>query len=227
MDVRGQIKQLLARVDAMAVRERVLLAAAVVVVMLALVDTLALAPTRKASAQTQTQIDAAEQQRLQLDTRLAALRERLARDPDAEARAALEGLTEELSRVDADLRERSLQLIGPGEMAQVLQDLLVKNEGLTLVSVTNEAAEPANELIEAKDEIESEEDANIPALYRHGIRIEFQGDYMSVVKYLEAIEALPWRLFWDRIEVETLEYPRAVIRLRAYTLSFAEGWIGV
>jgi MSHA biogenesis protein MshJ len=48
-----------------------------------------------------------------------------------------------------------------------------------------------------------------------------------VVNYLETIEALPWRLFWDRIEVETLEYPQASIRLRAYTLSFAEGWIGV
>lgn len=225
--MREQIDKLLARIDAMAVRERVLLGAAVLVVLAALIDTLALAPGRKALAQTETRIEAAEQQRVQLDGQLAALRARLARDPDAEPRAELERLTARLTELDAELRERSLQLIGPGEMARVLQDLLSKNEGLTLVSVTNEPAEPANELIETESEAETDEDAKIPALYRHGIRIEFQGDYMSVVKYLETIEALTWRLFWDRIEVETLDYPQASIRLRAYTLSFAEGWIGV
>ena len=39
--------------------------------------------------------------------------------------------------------------------------------------------------------------------------IKFQGDYFSTMNYLQAIESLPWRISWDRLEYKVIEYPNS------------------
>ena len=62
--------------------------------------------------------------------------------------------------------------------------------------------------------------------YRHGLEIEVEGSFAACLEYLDAIEALPWRLYWQLLDLEVIEYPRNRIRIEVSTLSLDEEWIG-
>jgi MSHA biogenesis protein MshJ len=70
------------------------------------------------------------------------------------------------------------------------------------------------------------QDVAIPALYRHRLRMEFSGDYLTMLKYLRQLEDLPRAMVWEKVEIESDDYPDATVRLQVYTLSLTEGWIG-
>ncbi len=48
-----------------------------------------------------------------------------------------------------------------------------------------------------------------------------------MLAYVRALESLESDFFWEALEIETITYPRNRIRLRVYTLSLSEDWIGV
>ena len=64
------------------------------------------------------------------------------------------------------------------------------------------------------------------AVYLHTVELELRGSYLSALRYVNEIEALPWNLLWDALEYEVLEYPEGRITLRVQSLSTKEGWIG-
>jgi MSHA biogenesis protein MshJ len=211
----------------MAVRERVLIAVTAAVLLAAIAFVGHIEPAQKAIKAEGSALQSARAELLQARSQIEALRVRLAEDPDASARSRLQALQQELAAVDTQLEQQMGQVISPERMARLLQDLLESNKRLTLIRIASEPATPANALLGVEETAEAAPDANIPALYRHGLQIEFSGDYLSALEYLRAIEELPWRLFWDRIDLQTEDYPRVSIRLRVYTLSLSEGWIGV
>jgi MSHA biogenesis protein MshJ len=48
-----------------------------------------------------------------------------------------------------------------------------------------------------------------------------------LLKYLDAIERLPWRIYWGRLDLKTLDYPTIQILIELHTLSLDAEWIGV
>jgi MSHA biogenesis protein MshJ len=44
---------------------------------------------------------------------------------------------------------------------------------------------------------------------------------------MRKLEKLPWRFYWQGVEIETKKYPKNIITLEVYTLGFREGLIGV
>ena len=113
-------------------------------------------------------------------------------------------------------------------MAKLVEQILKKNRKLKLVKVENLAplplgVEPDEEEAENKEELATAEQA----VYQHGMRIQLEGRYVDFVQYLEALEALPWKVFWGQAALETDDYPISTFTLVLYTLSLREGWIGV
>jgi hypothetical protein len=51
------------------------------------------------------------------------------------------------------------------------------------------------------------------------VEIEMSGPYLELLKYLEALGALPWDLNWGGIEIQTVTYPQIRLRATVYTLS--------
>ncbi|WP_262967006.1 hypothetical protein [Methylobacter psychrophilus] len=101
-------------------------------------------------------------------------------------------------------------------MAKALSDMLKQNQQLTLNKLESL---PPTTLLAGKQQ-------HLP-IYKHGLVITFIGNYTDTVKYLKALEALPWAIVWDSFDYQVKEYPMAVCTLRMYTLSFEEGWLGV
>jgi len=113
-------------------------------------------------------------------------------------------------------------LIEPKQMAKVLEVVLAQNTDLKLQRVQSLGAEPLSP-IKAKEG----EEAETLGIYRHGLQIEFKGSYLSTLKYLKALDKLPWNFYWDVLELNVDKYPVSTIVITVHTLSFHEGWIGV
>ncbi len=68
--------------------------------------------------------------------------------------------------------------------------------------------------------------AGIPVLYRHRVALSFEGDYAAALDYVRAVEALPYRLRLQRLDIDATRWPVLSIELEVETLGLAEGWIG-
>ena len=113
-------------------------------------------------------------------------------------------------------------LIEPKQMAKVLEVVLAQNTNLQLQRVQSLGAKPLSPL-KAKEG----EEAQSLGIYKHGLQIEFKGSYLSTLKYLKALDELPWNFYWDILELNVEKYPVSKIVITVHTLSFNEGWIGV
>ncbi len=133
------------------------------------------------------------------------------------------GEREKLARMQGRLDEINerlggyvAELIDPAQMSLVLQGLLKKKSKLRLIRVRNLTPEAMS----------ASTDALTMTFFRHGLEIEFEGSYLACLEYLEEIEDLPWRFYWQVLDIEVLEYPRNRIRLEVSTLSPDVEWIG-
>ena len=147
--------------------------------------------------------------------------------------AQLDQLTALRSRVaagDEDVRVFTSDLVDPKQMRIVLEELLRRQSGLKLVSATNFPAKP---LVDGNVEAAAPTDDGAktkpkePQLYRHTLVLTLQGSYLDCLAYLQAVERLPWHLYWSRIEFKEDGYPRNAIMLELRTLSLDKEWIGV
>jgi MSHA biogenesis protein MshJ len=59
------------------------------------------------------------------------------------------------------------------------------------------------------------------------MQLVLEGTYLDCLKYLEAVERLPWQLYWGSLQLETQRHPRTRISIELHTLSLEEEWIGV
>lgn len=217
---------LLARFAKLTLRERLLVLAAVLVVLGVLWNSLYFQPLMARRRNLQTRIQGARGQISQLTVQTATLLARQNEDPDRVNRQVLKGLQEENARLDARLRQMTVGLISPREMPEVLEDLLKRETGLRLVTMKNLPAVPVME-VSAKPAKDGNPAAKIPMVYRHGLRMEFEGSYLDTLKYLRSIERLPRRLFWDDFDFKMLRYPKARVIITVHTLNLNKGWIGV
>ena len=151
-----------------------------------------------------------------------------------------EGVPEQLERVralresvqarDEEMRVFTTDLVDPGQMRVVLEELLRRQDGLTLVSAVNR---PAQLVLEDEPAPQGElaavaaQPSDAPKLYRHSFVLRLRGNYLDCLRYLEDVERLPWHIYWSRLELSTDEYPVNDIVIEVATLSLDEEWIGV
>lgn len=226
---------LAARIDALTLRERAIILVGVVALLWALWDSLLMAPLaaeQKARQQRVTDIQA----RLETINRtIAALAERRGSDPDAENRARLEALRAEIATIEQGLRGATAGVIEPGRMPAVLERLLAQRTDLKLIELRNLPPEPVLRVTAAgaTEAPAPDEAASGVAtaggfnVYRHGVSLVVEGSYFSTLEYLQAVERLPYRFFWDSVRLETKEYPVHRTTITLYTLGLEEDWLGV
>ncbi|HTE39516.1 MAG TPA: hypothetical protein VK629_01730, partial [Steroidobacteraceae bacterium] len=61
----------------------------------------------------------------------------------------------------------------------------------------------------------------------HPLEIVVEGNYLDVLRYLQSVESLPWRFYWQALELKQTEYPTNRVRIRLNTLSMDKEWLGV
>jgi MSHA biogenesis protein MshJ len=144
-------------------------------------------------------------------------------DPNTFALTRQRELTEAANTANGRLNQLYGELISPKQMSQVLTTILQRDTSLKLITLENQ---PPEALVTAAVDVEAGIGAGVQ-VFRHGMRMVFEGNFLETVAYLRSLEALDGNFFWDRLEFNLVEYPNGEISLDIYTLSTEEGWIGV
>ena len=226
MNLRQSWGRLNDRYCALSRRERGLVAAALALGPLLIGYTLFVDPqtVRVRSIETTLAGDSASVARLQAEA--ATLQQQLSADPDAARKADLAALNVQREKLDEQLRQFSSVLVRPEEMNRLLESLLSRHAGLRLLSLKTLAPESV-----LPSELATEGNAK-PAersfdLYRHGVEIRLEGNYVQLQTYLSQLEKLQQRLLWGALTYRVIEYPRAEMSLTVYTLSPDRTWLAL
>jgi MSHA biogenesis protein MshJ len=147
------------------------------------------------------------------------------KDPDSFAKQRQDELRRDIVAADAELALLYGQLIDPREMSLMLTSILQRDTTLELISLSNK---PSELLLTAAPDSDAAADTHAGIeLFRHGMQMVFEGNYLDTVRYLQSLEGLQSNFFWERMEYSVIAYPKARITLDIYTLSTQRGWIGV
>ncbi len=155
---------------------------------------------------------------------LTTLRQAMQARRQSKERLLLSSLELDVQGLDEQLAQAAVNLIPPQQVPEILEHVIASDKRLKLVALQNR---PAERLSAGGDENELLADDQDNVLYRHQFKMTLQGDYQATVDYLERIEQLPWRIYWDALRYEVTDYPLATVTLDMYTLSTHKEWIGV
>ncbi len=216
----ARVQMLLGKIDALTLRERLLLFAAAVAVLLALWEALLEGPVTARGETAAARIETLRRDIGQLNDSLAAAAGAVSDGVPGKLRR-LELLRRSVDQTAESIHVFTSDLVDPRQMRAVLEDLIRRQKGLRLVSMSSLPVEAL-----ATSEGGAAESGE-PQLYRHGLVLVMEGSYLDCMTYLRSVEALPWQLYWARLELESDEYPMNRILIELHTLSLDEDWIGV
>jgi MSHA biogenesis protein MshJ len=220
----AKLKQLAAKFETLSMREKVLVLTSIASALLIGWYMLVSEPLYLKTRQDQQQAETLDKAVAELNKQIQNLQRRLNEDPHRELKQRIAQLDEQLQRLDVELRDKFHGLIEPRQMASVLESVLQEHKDLVLVRVQSLEAVP---LITQSEETAKTEKTPQVEVYRHGMQVEFEGSYLATLDYLKTLEQLPWEFYWDSVELDVKEYPRARIVITVHTLSLRDAWIGV
>jgi MSHA biogenesis protein MshJ len=238
MKLPNGLQKSLARFDNLSIRERALVAGASLVAMI-MIWTLAVSdPMTKKRNYLNSEISVAQDA---INNAVQGMSDLETSDPTSIALAKEKKLAAQLKEVNEQLASRSGGLIEPERMVQVIHDVLSKQHGVRLISLQNKAMtsliQPApvkagSTTAPADESTPATEGATEAAPvesgpYVHPVELVVEGQYLDVLEYLRALEALPWHFNWKVLELNTTTYPLNRVRIELSTLSMDKEWIGV
>jgi MSHA biogenesis protein MshJ len=215
------------RIDALSLRERVMVFLAAAAVMFLAYNTFLLEPLlirQKAQSegleQRQKDVGVVEQQ-------IQAILQRRGEDPDAANRAASKQLTEQLGELDKKLLERQSRFVPADRMSRLLESMLRENRRLQVlvfrsVPVIELGSKPA--VSAGTQQRPGGASAPIPGLYRHGIELTLRGSYPDLIAYVSALERYQDRFYLGASSLSA-DSADATLTLNLYTISLSSTWV--
>jgi MSHA biogenesis protein MshJ len=213
MNIAPIVETSAARFDRLSLRERLLILAAVLAVLFVLWDALLLAPLESRRRVLSTEVDSLQSG---IAATAAVLQSSMNNDPTRNAIVQIARTRRDIAALDRNLQSASVGLLPPDRMTAVLQDLLRQRQQVRLVSLRTETATRL---------LPGPQDQAGP--YLHPVELVLRGRYLDILNYLQALEALHWRLYWKTLELDSSAYPVDRVRIEIGTISLDRAWLGI
>ena len=207
------------RLDAMSLRERVLIFLAVAVVIVAIADSVLFDPILRRQKINSQRIHQQEDEIRTMQGQVQAYAQSQTGDNANAKRQRLEKRRLELAALDRELAAKRSELMPPERMAKMLSEIVKRNPDIELVSLRSL---PATGLTQSLAAILGPGGL---ALYRHGIEIAVSGSYLKMLTYVGELERLPAKLMWGNMELQAGAYPVVTLKITLYTLSPEKTWL--
>lgn len=214
-EIRAKLTVLAAKIAELTVRERLLMMFTIIAAISMLWHTMFMAPLTLRADQSRVDLSAINERIAVANTSLQEQVLQLTAG-STQDRARIAMLQKRIEEINSTLGNYLGELIDPGEMAELLEGVLREHSSISMVRIGNIPPEI----------LSASEKENATILYRHGLEIEVEATFAACLEYLEAIESLPWRLYWQVLDLEVIDYPLNRIRIEVSTLSLNEEWIG-
>ncbi|WP_260261528.1 MSHA biogenesis protein MshJ [Vibrio intestinalis] len=199
-------------------REKVLISLCCVVIISLGLYLLVVEPAFKSSQALKKQVVATKLANQRLEGEILAITAKLKKDPDQAINIEYKRLLKDSQVLSEQLAKIIENLISPSQMAELLEQVLAGTSGLQLVSLESLKAEPIVGNQNA--------DQQYAGYYVHPVRIELEGKYFAILKYLETLESLPMNYYWRSFSYQVDDYPTATLVLEVYTLGTRQEFIG-
>lgn len=198
--MKKQWLQLLDRIDALSLRERVFLFISIIACVLALADVLWLSPAQTAYKQLTQRFatQSAELDRLRGELRTSTRPV----DPAKAVREDIAVATARLDAVNADIKALvPLDKNGPA-LEQVLVQLLRRHDGLVLQGLSTTKAEAAPAASSAGNAV-----AVPTGLTKRGLELRVTGPYPELMRYVKTLETAMPALRWGALTLKSEKQP--------------------
>ncbi len=207
------------RLDAMSLRERVLIFLAAAVVVVAVADSTLFDPISRRQKVNSQRIHQQEDEIRTMQGQVQAYAQARTGDDANAKRQRLDKRKLELAALDRELAARRSELVPPERMAKMLYEIVKRNPDVELVSLRSL---PASGLAQSLTAILG---SGGLALYRHGIEITVSGSYLKMLAYVGQLERLPAKIMWGNMELQAAAYPVVTLKITLYTLSPEKTWL--
>ena len=217
------------KIDGMSLRERAVIFLAAAFVVVASVNAVLLNPLLVKQTALSAQLVQKQEKMKELQAQLQAHSQARRDDQHSPLRTRLAQLKQRLQEQDGYLQSHRDRLVEPDKMAELLEQVLNKNDKLQLVELKTL---PASLLVEKPQAAASQSpaadlSAGQKQVFKHGIQITVRGGYLDMLRYLAALEKMPVQMFWGEVSLSVEKYPDAVLTLTLYTLSLDKTWLTV
>ena len=197
---------------ALSARERKLVLVTAHVVIAAVLVFFIAAPIWTAALNDRQQANELESNSLRLEAHLQRLRSTPVLDPNDAVRDDIEKVLGQKAVVDERIQSLTDTLVAPENMPSVLESMMTQDTRLKLVSLENTEGQSIALGSEFSD----------VDLYRHGMKIRMSADYPSLMSYLQRLDSMQWKLYWQSLEYTVENYPSGELYLEVFTLSTRE-----
>ena len=242
--MKARLLQMEARVDAMSVRERVLLFGACAAIVVFLVYAVALDALFLRQKTLRAELGRQQNNVAGIDAEIGALVQAFNIDPDKATRARIAAAKAGSAAQIRELRAVQNGLVAPEAIAPLLESILRHNSRLRLLALQSlPVSSMADAAVDAGADAATANAAASPAavaaagaaapprpamlIFRHGVRVSLRGNYLDMIDYMEALEKMPGQLFWSKAELAVEDYPDARLDLTLYTLSLDKQWMAL
>jgi MSHA biogenesis protein MshJ len=213
------------RFDALSLRERVMVFAAVMVATVALAYTFAIDPQLVKQKRISGAVLQKHSDMKAFEAQVAKLVGSGGLDAGRAERERLARLRTELAALEGRITAEERKFTAPSQMRGVIEGLLARNRGVALVEMKTLAT----------DTIGASTGKPTPAaerrlaylIYRHGVELTVSGSYLELLAYARDLEKLPKQLHWGALELNAAAYPKVSMKLTVYTLSLDPAWLSV
>ncbi len=231
------------RYEILSQRERLLIVSTLVAVIYIAFTVLVFGSLDRTQTTLEQELKTLEQQKVQFDAELKLFSSLLNTDPDKAKKQQISALKAQMLQIEGSLNRLSVGLIPADELPILLKKVLQQTKSLRLqsiqtlpvseLSLQGEVIEPealddsGSNSSEFQDEDAAETNkVETAGVFKHAVVMQLSGGYFETKQFVEALEALPWRLYWDSLEYSVSRYPSAIITLQVYTLSTDKGAFG-
>ncbi|OGT64002.1 MAG: hypothetical protein A2W69_04810 [Gammaproteobacteria bacterium RIFCSPLOWO2_02_47_7] len=224
------------KIDNLSIRERAIILFGILFVLYSVWDVVLMQPLNNQQKIVKADLQQMQATQMATYTQIQKTLEDNRKDPNTELELQLNVLKAELRQLNDEVQASTASLVSPRQMAKILEEVLHKTRGLRLTAMKSLGATSLTDSGQGKKTAgaraavpkdEGPAGQELASAYKHGIRIEFEGDYMSTLDYLKELEVLDSRFFWDSIEFQVKDYPLSRAAIQVFTLSLQKNWIDV
>jgi MSHA biogenesis protein MshJ len=220
--MKQRLQQYADGIDAMALRERAMFFGAVALVLVTLLQVFLLNPVMSRRNQLSAQIAQQEDETRAIQTQIQALVRPSVQDQNELNRDRLKSLREQFAQLDRQFEQQQQQFVAPEKMVAMLENMIVKNRKLQLISLRNLPGAGLSPGAGGRARAGGGRE-----VFRHTVELSVKGSYFDLLDYLATLERMPQRVFWDGLELSVAQYPQSVLKLTIYTLSLEKSWLTV
>ncbi|RDE18857.1 hypothetical protein DV711_14665 [Motiliproteus coralliicola] len=216
-----------AKFDALSLRERLLILITLVVAVALPGFTYLIEPAQKEQLQLILKADKLKIELAEAQVDLQLIKAIKTEDPNKALQDEIKRLKLVLAQRGEELKQRTATLVPPDQMIDLLQQILARQPGIRLLEARKAAPQAINLATPGAEGTSSSTEVAQPLLYRHDLALQLEGGFFQIQGFLKALEGAESSLFWDSLDYQVDNYPKATLRLKLYTLSTTKEWLGV